>query len=118
MRSNTNVTSWAQKNGLESDLISPGQHSRLLDAHPHGGVNVPVEELFRPAVCESDDTASDSLQRRIGGVGVADNYIHHLGIGGIRIAGTERTDVSAQYRNYAEPAAMVAILRDWPTVRR
>jgi beta-lactamase class A len=99
---------------LESDLISPGQHSPLRDAHPRGGVDVPLLELLRLAVEESDGVASDILLRVVGGPRIADDYIRSLKIEGIHIADTEKTigrDVNAQYRNYAEPQALVALLR-------
>ena len=75
---------------LSSDLISPGQHSPLRDAHPHGGVDVPLLELLRLAVEQSDGVASDILLRVIGGPKVADDYIRSLGIDGIHIADTEK----------------------------
>ena len=99
---------------LPGDVISPGQHSPLRDAHPHGGVEIPIAELLRLAIEQSDGTASDILLRVIGGPKIADDYIRTLGITGLRIADTEKTmgrDVTAQYRNYAEPQAMVALLR-------
>lgn len=99
---------------LASDLISPGQYSPLRDAHPHGEVDVPLLDLLRLAVEESDGVASDILLRVIGGASVADAYIRSLGIDGIRIADSEKTlgrDVHAQYRNYGEPQALVALLR-------
>lgn len=99
---------------LPQDLISPGQHSPLRDAHPRGSVDVPLLELLRLAVEESDGVASDILLRVIGGPKAADEYIRTLGIEGIHIADTEKTigrDSKAQYRNSAEPQALVALLR-------
>jgi len=99
---------------LPADVISPGQHSPLRDAHPRGGVDVPLLELLRLAVEQSDGVASDILLRVIGGPQVADEYIRSLGIKGIHIADTEKTmgrDRNAQYRNSAEPQALVALLR-------
>lgn len=99
---------------LHTDLISTRLHSPLRDAHPNGGVDVTIEELLKLAVEESDGVASDILLRTIGGPGVADAYIRSLGIEGIHIADPEKTldrDVLAQYRNYAEPRAIVALLR-------
>ncbi len=99
---------------LPTDLISPGQGSPLRDEHPRGGVDVSIQELLRLAVSESDGVASDILLRTIGGPGVANAYIESLGITGISIRDTEKTlgqDVRAQYRNYAQPSALVALLR-------
>ena len=96
------------------DVISPRQHSPLRDEHPQGGVDVPLQELLRLAVAESDGVASDILLRTIGGPRVADDYIRSLGIDGIRIMDTEKSmgrDVNVQYRNSAEPQAIVALLR-------
>jgi len=99
---------------LPTDLISPGQGSPLRDAHPRANVNVKIRELLRLAVSESDGVASDILLRVLGGPKVADEYVRSLGIEGIYIRDSEKTlgrDVKAQYRNFAEPAAMVALLR-------
>jgi len=99
---------------LPGDVISADQHSPLRDAHPYGGVDVPIVELLRLAVEESDGVASDILLRVIGGPKVADDYIRGLGIRGIHIADTEKAmghDVTAQFRNYAEPQAVTALLR-------
>ncbi|HET6205256.1 MAG TPA: class A beta-lactamase [Terracidiphilus sp.] len=99
---------------LPGDVISPRQYSPLRDAHPNGGVDVAIKELLRLTVEESDGVASDILLRTIGGPKAADAYIRSLGIDGIHIADPERTlarDVTAQYRNYAEPRALVALLR-------
>jgi beta-lactamase class A len=61
----------------------------------------------------SDGVASDILLRLLGGPARVDAFVRELGIAGIRIADTEKTlgiDVSAQYRNYASPDAMVRLL--------
>ena len=48
---------------LGADAVRRGQHSPLRDMHPQGGVTVPLQELLRLAVSESDGTASDILLR-------------------------------------------------------
>jgi beta-lactamase class A len=97
---------------LPSDL-APHSHSPLQDAHPHANVDVPLEELMRLAVTESDNVASDMLLRVLGGPGVADAYLRRLGIANIHIKDTERalhSDVRLQYRNDASPTALVNLL--------
>jgi beta-lactamase class A len=99
---------------LSTDAVRMGQHSPLRDMHPQGGVTVPLQELLRLAVSESDGTASDILLRVLGGPAVVDRYIRSLGIQGIAVADSEKTlgmDVKAQYRNTSTPAAMVRLLR-------
>jgi beta-lactamase class A len=99
---------------LAADAVRLGQHSPLRDMHPQGGVTVPLQELLRLAVSESDGTASDILLRVLGGPVVVDRYIRSLGVQGIAVVDTEKTlgkDVKAQYRDTSTPAAMVRLLR-------
>jgi beta-lactamase class A len=97
-----------------ADLVPSGMHSPLRDAHPQGGVDVPLRELLRLSVEESDGSASDVLLRILGGKARAQAYLSSLGIEGIRIDTTEGEmgrDYKAQYRSWAMPAAAV----DWLT---
>ena len=99
---------------LPSDLISPDQYSPLRDAHPRGNVDVPVEELMRDAVVDSDGVASDILMRSLGGPAAVEAYVRSLGISGIAVRDTEQAlgrDVALENRNTARPRAMVALLR-------
>jgi beta-lactamase class A len=99
---------------LPSDLISPDQYSPLRDAHPHGIADVPMSELMRLAVQESDGVASDILLRVLGGPASADAYVRTLGIDGIHIVDTEQTlgrEVKLEDRDSAQPRALVALLR-------
>jgi beta-lactamase class A len=99
---------------LPSDLVAPDQYSPLRDAHPHGNADVPVEDLLRLAVSQSDGVASDILLRLLGGPPAADAYIRSLGITGIHIADTEQTlgrEVKLEDRDSAQPSALVALLR-------
>jgi beta-lactamase class A len=99
---------------LPSDLIAPDQYSRLRDEHPRGNVDVPLEDLLRLAVSESDGVASDILVRTLGGPAAADAYVRSLGIIGIHIVDTEKTlgrEVKLEDRDSAQPRALVALLR-------
>jgi beta-lactamase class A len=95
------------------DFVSAGQHSPIRDQHP-GGVELSLDELLRFNISESDGTACDVLLRVIGGAPVVDRYLRGLGIQGIRVVTTEQAmgrNQMVQYRNWATPAAMVALLR-------
>jgi len=99
---------------LPSDLIAPDQYSPLRDEHPHGNFDVPVEDLLRLAVSQSDGVASDILLRALGGPAAADAYVRGLGIRGIDIMDTEKTlgrEVKLEDRDSAEPRALVTLLR-------
>ena len=92
----------------------PGTYSPLQDAHPQGGVEVPLRELLELAVGRSDNTAADILLRIIGGPATVQASLDALGLSAIHVRDSERglhDDDAAQYRNDAEPAAMVALLR-------
>ena len=97
---------------LASDRILPQTLSPLQDKCPAAEVDVPLRELLRLAVSLSDNTAADVVLRVIGGPAAVDAYI---GAGGgfhlqDNEAGLHR-DHAAQYRNWWEPAAAVALLR-------
>lgn len=110
----TGTLELAQSVRVEPDeFISPRQHSPLRDRHPDG-VSLPLEELLRLAVAESDGTASDVLLRVLGGAERVMDYLGALGISGIRVLDTEQAigrDDAVQYLNFATPAAAVALLR-------
>ena len=93
-----------------ADLVPAGMHSPLRDAHPRGGVAVPLRELLRLSVEESDGTASDVLLRVLGGKAKAQAYLSGLGVEGIRVETTEAEmgrDYAAQYRSWASPVGAV-----------
>jgi beta-lactamase class A len=98
---------------LRSDLVPMGAHSPIRDQHPRG-VELSLDELLRFNVSESDGTACDVLLRVVGGAQVVNQYLRSLGIQGIVVATTEKAmgrNEMVQYRNWAKPDAMVALLR-------
>ena len=99
---------------LPSDRFLPRTHSPLQDKYPDANVDVPLRELLRLAVSQSDNAAADLVLRIIGGPQVVENYIHSLSIAGFHLEDGERglaRDVSVQYRNWFEPSAAVQWLR-------
>ncbi|ADW67144.1 class A beta-lactamase [Granulicella tundricola] len=98
---------------LASDRI-PNAYSPLQDEFPQADVDVPLRELLRLSVSLSDNCAADVLLRILGGPKVLQAYIDSLGIEGFHIQDDEaglHQDVLAQYRNWFEPSAAVALLR-------
>lgn len=99
---------------LASDRILPHTHSPLQDKYPDGEVDVPLRELLRLAISESDNVAADILVRVIGGPEVVNGYIKAIGVDGFHLEDDERglsRDEAAQYRNWFEPAGAVQLLR-------
>jgi beta-lactamase class A len=99
---------------LPSDRILPHTHSPLQDKYPQGNVDIPLHELLQLSISESDNVATDIVLRLVGGPSVVSSYINSIGVTGFHLedgeAGLAR-DLSAQYRNWFEPAAAVQLLR-------
>jgi beta-lactamase class A len=98
---------------LPEDRI-PHAYSPLQDKYPEAGVDVPLRELLRLTVSLSDNVAADILLRLMNGPDNVQRYIDSLGIKGFHLKDGERAlhqDVTAQYRNWFEPAGAVQLLR-------
>ena len=97
----------------KSDFVTLHQYSPIRDKNPQGA-DLTLGELLRFSVSESDGTACDVLLRVIGGTKVVGQYLRKLGIQNLRVETTEKAmgqDQMVQYRNWAAPDAMVALLR-------
>jgi beta-lactamase class A len=89
-------------------------YSPLQEEFPEADVDVPLRRLIQLSVEASDNTATDIELRLIGGPAVLQQYLDSLGFAAIHQEDSEHTmhgDQRLQYRDYAEPAAMVALLR-------
>ncbi|HTX75914.1 MAG TPA: class A beta-lactamase [Terracidiphilus sp.] len=99
---------------LPSDRILPRAYSPLWDKYPDANVDVPLRELLRLAVSQSDNVAADILLRLAGGPAVVNRYIASLGIRGFHLVDDEKAlheQRDLQYRNWFEPAGAVQLLR-------
>ena len=99
---------------LPQDRILPHVYSPLQDQYPEAGVDVPLRELLRLDVALSDNVAADILLRLVGGPNAVNRYIAGLGISGFHLQDSEAVlhhEVSAQYRNWFEPAGAIQLLR-------
>ncbi len=99
---------------LPQDRILPHVYSPLQDQYPNAGVDVPLRELLRLTVSRSDNVAADILLRLVGGPQPVNAYMASQNIRGFHLQDNEAVlhrDVSAQYRNWFEPAGAVQLLR-------
>ena len=99
---------------LPSDRILPHTHSPLQDKYPEANVDVPLRELLGSGVSLSDNVAADIVLRIVGGPAVVDSYIKSIGVTGFHLEDGEdglARDITAQYRNWFEPAGAVQLLR-------
>jgi beta-lactamase class A len=97
---------------LPEDRI-PGAYSPLQDRYPDANVDVPLRELIQLTAGESDNAASETLLRIVGGPAVVQNYVRSLGITEFQIQDGEQAmhrDPIAQYRNWLAPMAAVELL--------
>jgi len=89
-------------------------YSPLQEEFPDADVDVPLRKIIKLTVETSDNTAADIQLRLIGGPAVLQQYLDSLGLSAIHQQDSEHTlhgNQKLQYRDYAEPAAMVALLR-------
>jgi beta-lactamase class A len=99
---------------LPSDRILPHTYSPLQAKYPEANVDVPLRELLSAAVSLSDNAAADVVLRIVGGPAAVDNYLKSIGVTGFHLEDGEdglARDVTAQYRNWFEPAGAVQFLR-------
>lgn len=97
-----------------SDRFLSRTHSPLQDQYPEAEVDIPLRELLRLTVSESDNAAADIVLRVTGGPAAVDSYVRGLGVKGFHLEDSEHAlhrDAAAQYRNWFEPAAAVELLR-------
>jgi beta-lactamase class A len=97
----------------KADLVPAGLHSPIRDEHPAGDFDMPLKELLRYAVAESDGTASDVLLRLAGGPERVTAWLRKLGVEDLVVATSEMEmsrEVHVQYRNWSTPNAMVKLL--------
>jgi beta-lactamase class A len=103
----------------ESVAVLPGDvppakvGSPMRDAHPQGGFTVPLSELLRAAIVDSDGMACDVLLRLLTTARV-ESFLDSLHVRDLHVATLERemaADERVQYRNFATPDSAVALLR-------
>ena len=98
----------------KSDFVRVGFHSPIRNENP-GGAVLPLGELVRASVSESDGTASDVLLELAGGPTAVQAYLAGIGIKDFIVADSEKEiskDWETQYRNWATPRASIDLLRE------
>ncbi|HWE53524.1 MAG TPA: class A beta-lactamase [Bryobacteraceae bacterium] len=102
-----------------ADLVPASLHSPIRDQHP-GGTELPLREVLRFMVSESDGTASDVLLKLTGGPEKVTAYLRGLGIEDVTVATSEAEmakDNRAQYRNRSTPHGMAQLFREFQNGR-
>lgn len=98
----------------KSDFVRAGFHSPIRNQNP-GGTVLPLGELLRASISESDGTASDVLLELAGGPVAVQAYLAGIGVKDFIVADSEKEiskDWETQYRNWATPTASIGLLRE------
>ena len=100
---------FVKKSDMKTDLYSP-----LRDKHPEGNLNVPLRDLLRYSVSESDNVACDLLFGLVGGPSKVQQYLRTIGIREVAVANIEaeiQKDWETQFNNWTTPRAMLLLLQ-------
>jgi beta-lactamase class A len=92
----------------------PNLYSSIREKYPEGNINLPLSEIIKYTVSQSDNVGCDRLFKLIGGTEKANNFIHKIGVKEVEILDPEvriQNDWSLQYRNYTTPFAAVQLLQ-------
>jgi beta-lactamase class A len=95
------------------DFVRRGFHSPIRNVNPAGTV-MPVGEIVRYSLSESDGTASDVLLDLAGGPQAVQSYLDSIGVKDFIVADSEKSiskDWETQYRNWVTPQASIDLLR-------
>ncbi len=95
------------------DFVRQGFHSPIRNANPQGTV-LPLREVIRFSISESDGTASDVLLDLAGGPPAVMSYLEGIGVSDLVVADSEKSiskDWETQYRNWSTPEASINLLR-------
>ena len=95
----------------KSDL-RPNTYSPLSDERAEGNFDISLSEALSYTISKSDNNVCDKLFKILGGINVAEEYIHNLGLKGITI-GTNYADMekNTMYANQSSPQDMLELLR-------
>ncbi len=103
-----------QKISIKKSDLTPNIWSPLRDRYPKG-VTLPISEIIRYTMQESDNIGCDVLLKLIGGPKKVNDYIHQIGIKDVAIKLTEKEmqtgEWSAQYLNWTTSEASNELLK-------
>jgi beta-lactamase class A len=105
----------AQRIQLTKSVLSDtGTMSPMRDKYLGRDTSLPISELLRFMVSESDNIACDILLKKAGGPKQVEDFIHSLGVKGIAIAATEKQmheNTALQYKSWCTPEEMTHLLK-------
>ncbi len=103
-----------QKIQVTQTDLHPNTWSPMREKYPNGNVTLPLSEILRYTVSESDNNGCDILFRLVGGTEKVYDYIQGLGVKDIAIRATEEEmhqSWDVQFTNRCTPFAMAQLLQ-------
>jgi beta-lactamase class A len=104
---------WDQKVYIDKRALMKNTHSPMRDKYPEGNVSLPLLEVLRYMVSESDNNACDILLKYIGGTAIVQRYMTELGICNVSIEANEEEmhkEWNVQFKNWTTPNAASQLL--------
>ena len=95
------------------DFVRQGFHSPIRNKNPQGTV-MPLADVLRASVSESDGTATDVLLDLAGGPQAVMTYLNGIGVSDLIVADSVKSiskDWETQYRNWSTPEGSIKLLR-------
>ena len=103
-----------QKIQVSKTDLHPDTWSPMREKYPNGNATLPLSEILRYTVSESDNNGCDILFRLVGGTEKVHDYIQRLGVKAIAIRATEEEmhqSWDVQFTNWCTPFAMAQLLQ-------
>jgi len=97
---------------IDKKDLMPDTWSPIRETYPDGA-DLPLSEIIRFTVSQSDNVGCDFLFKLLGGPKKVNRYIHKLGIQEVQIVANEaqmHKDESVQFKNWTRPSAAVELL--------
>jgi len=101
---------------IKKEQLLPDTWSPIRDKYPGGNVKLPLAEILKYTVAQSDNNGCDILLGLIGGAQKAQEYVTGLGIDGVNICAGEaemHKDWNVQYTNWSTPESAAALLKEF-----
>lgn len=99
---------------VSSKDLLPDTWSPIRDKYPQGNIKMPLSEIIRYTISQSDNNGCDILLHLLGGTSIVNSYIRSLSLTEMTMERTEAEQhltPSAQFYNWTTPNCAIQLLR-------
>jgi len=103
-----------QKIHIKKSQLRPKTWSPIRDKYPQGNIRLPLSEILKYTVSQSDNNGCDILLKLIGGTKKIQKFLNSKGMEGFNICANEEEmsrDWNVQYKNWSTPESAAALLK-------